>query len=389
MLKQIDITRMLALLRAVRQPDKDYAEIAERLVPGARDYLHAHQLELLVRDDITVEVARGEVQRQKAFVQRLVDLLPTLLRYFKLEDEAQLVRALNLIDDCCHDFPLIESGTRRDRALRDAISAVERAEEAVGQAVAALAALRRVGSVDIDIDRFLDCYLERIGEETSRQHFDVFVEHLRLRHDILKICVLRAKSEDGYLFVSDNQAKTHVVETAYHLSRWHHGPPLVTTPGSDFSVVCSLLYEIVGGKRDESLAGAINRFARSKERREIDQFEREEERLEAIGDADNFLFVKEEARRAIKEADDYRALWERAEELGDGPRYLIKIMFENAAERATSAQNRYGPNIVWAHQMPLNEEGKAATERIRAAEARRKRMVIELGETRRRLRLRD
>jgi hypothetical protein len=87
---RVDEARVLELLRVVSEPDKDYAEIAERLVPGAGDYLRAHQLELLVRDDLTVEGARREVQRQKAFVRRLVDLLPTLFRNFKLKDDAQL-----------------------------------------------------------------------------------------------------------------------------------------------------------------------------------------------------------------------------------------------------------------------------------------------------------
>jgi hypothetical protein len=42
-------------------------------------------------------------------------------------------------------------------------------------------------------------------------------------------------------------------------------------------MVCSLLYEIISGKpTNEGLAGAINRFARSNERREIDKNEIED-----------------------------------------------------------------------------------------------------------------
>ena len=292
----INRTRVLELLRAVREPDKDFAEIAERLVPGARDYLHSWDLEHLVRDDLPVEVARREVQRQKEFVGRLVDLLPTFLGYFELKTERDVLKIVNLIDDCCHDFPIIKSGARRDHALRDAVSTVERAEEAVGQAVAALSALDRV-EVLFDVDHFLDGYLEKIGDKSSRQSFNTFREHLRLRHDILKICVVRAKSEDDYLFVSNNQVKTHVVEAAYTISRWHGGPRLVTTPGSEFSFVCGLLYEIVAGKTNESLAGVINRFARSRERHEFDEHDLENERYAAMSDTDNFFSLKEEALR--------------------------------------------------------------------------------------------
>jgi hypothetical protein len=385
---RLDRARVLDLLRAVREPDKEYAEIAERLVPGAGDYLPTSELELLVRDDLAVEVARREVQRQEAFVRRLVDLLPTLLCYLKCETEAQVISALHLIDDCFHDFPIIMSGARRDRALRDAISAVQRAEEVVGQAVTALGALHGIG-VDDDIDRFLDSYLERISDKSSRQDFDTFLKHLRLRHDILKICLVRAKSEAGYPIVSHNQAKTHVVEHAYLLSQWHNGPALVTTPGSDFSLVCSLLYEIVGGTSNESLAGAINGFARSSKRREIDECEREIEHDNAVGDTDNFFGVKEEARLAMKEADTYTALFEKATGLGERPRYMIKIMIENAIERGTLALKKYGPHIVWADQMPANDELQATMERIQTDGARLKRLVIELGETRRRMREQD
>jgi hypothetical protein len=64
-------------------------------------------------------------------------------------------------------------------------------------------------------------------------------------------------------------------------------------------------------------------------------------------------------------------------------------MVENAIERQTSALEKYGPHILWTHQMPANEDVKATMERIKAAEARRKRAVIELGERRRRRRERD
>jgi hypothetical protein len=382
---RLDRAGVLELLRAVREPDKDYAEIADRLVPGAGDYLHPWDLELLVRDDLALDVARREVQRQKAFVGRLVDLLPTLLRYFKLKTKADVLRTVHLIDDCFHDFPIIKSGPRRDRAVRDGISAIERAEKVVGQAITALAALQQFG-VDIDIERFRRSYLERTGDKSSGRFFNVFLEDLRLHHDLLQICLIRAKSEDDYLIVSDNQAKTHIVETAYWLSVWHEGPPLVTTPSSDFSFICSLLYEIVGGKTNESLAGAINRFARSKVRLEIDEGEREEKRREAIDDTDNFFAVKEEAGRAAKEAQVYATLLEKASALGDRPRYMIAIMLENAIKRATSARDKYGPHIVWASQMPANKEDEELMERLLTAREMHKREIIALGERRRRKR---
>src|SRR4051812_44096355 len=62
------------------------------------------------------------------------------------------------------------------------------------------------------------------------------------------------------------------------------GPKLVTTPGSDFSTLCSLLFEAVSGNADEGLAGAINRYARSEDRKRWDREGEEEQDPE-----DNFL----------------------------------------------------------------------------------------------------
>jgi hypothetical protein len=100
----LSFDRLLALLREVREPDPELAEIANKLVPEAGRYLQAHQIELLVRDEISESIVRREVRRQKAFVARLVDLLPSLLQYLKLKSDQDLKRVIHLIDDCFHDL---------------------------------------------------------------------------------------------------------------------------------------------------------------------------------------------------------------------------------------------------------------------------------------------
>jgi hypothetical protein len=290
----LSFNRLLALVREVRKPDPELAEIANKLVPEAGRYLQAHQIELLVRDEISESIVRREVRRQKGFVARLEGLLPSLLQYLKLKSDQDLKRVIHLIDDCFHDFPIIMSAPRRDRALRTAISEIKKAQKTLLDAVAAMSALNF--HVTADMDDFLDSYLEGIGRSSSSQKFDSFLEQLQLRSEILEICLFRAQSDEGYLFLSDNQTKKHIVETAYYLCLWHEGPRLVTTPGSDFSMVCSLLYEIIGGKpTNEGLAGAINRFARSNERCEIDENEIELQR-QLDNSNDNFL----ETRRRLK-----------------------------------------------------------------------------------------
>ena len=102
----LSFDRLLALLREVRRPDPELAEIANKLVPEAGRYLPAPHIYWLVRDEISESDVRREVQRQKGFVARLENLSPSLLRYLKLKDDQALERVLHLIDDCFYDFPL-------------------------------------------------------------------------------------------------------------------------------------------------------------------------------------------------------------------------------------------------------------------------------------------
>jgi hypothetical protein len=96
-----------------------------------------------------------------------------------------------------------------------------------------------------------------------------------------------------------NDQRTTVVEWAYHMCTMWDGPKLVTTPGSDFAALCSLLFEAVSGRSDEGLAGAINRYARSEERKQWDrEGEGEDER-----DNDNFLSEKNTMRSSEEEVE--------------------------------------------------------------------------------------
>ena len=90
------------------------------------------------------------------------------------------------------------------------------------------------------------------------------------------------------LFVYGNDQRTNVVEWAYHICTMWDGPKLVTTPGSDFAALCSLLFEAVSGNPEESLAGAINRYARSEDRKQWDRDGEDE----VAKEDDNFLTEK-------------------------------------------------------------------------------------------------
>ena len=57
----------------------------------------------------------------------------------------------------------------------------------------------------------------------------------------------------------------------------------------------------------------------------------------------------------MDEAKTFVALLKKATGLDDGPRYMINIMVENAIKKANSKLQQYGPNLVWASQMPAHE----------------------------------
>lgn len=405
--RTLSLDRLLTLLREVRQPDPELAEVANKLVPEAGRYLHEHHIGLLVRDEISETEVRRELQRQKKFVARLEDLLPSLLQYLKLEDAQALKSTLHVIDDCFTDHSFIMSAPRQDRALRNAIADIKKAQETLLDAEAALSALNFALTADMDdfLDSFesvarradsyggssrsfLDSYTQAL-RRTSSQKFDEFLEQLQLRSQILEICLFRAQNEEGYLFLTDNQAKKHIVENAYRLCLWREGPRLVTTPGSEFSTFCSLLYEIVSGKStNEGLAGAINRFARSKERREEDahhaEMQREPDR------SDNFLEKKEEAQKALDELATYTRLLKASEQLGEKQRLIIHAAALRAKTRAFSALNAYGPYIVWfsdvAASSPLRTLDVDLEGRYAALRKDEKERWIALGEARRRQR---
>ena len=201
----------------------------------------------------------------------------------------------------------------------------------------------------------------RFGAKTYPHiNIDEFREQVESLKNVLQICVFRSKSEPDYFSVSGNQVKTDTVQAAYDLCVYYSGPPLVTTPGSDFAVLCSLIYELISGETEESLAGAINKFSRSKMRRDKDK-ERAKWHLEnRSGNEDNFVNVKREAKETLDKTVAYGDVLERISQpsndasshVGDEARSLVLSAMKAAVHRAEGLLRTPGPYIVGAHQVP-------------------------------------
>lgn len=368
---------VITLVRLARAVDADYARVAEALVPGSAEFLREEHVSALARAEITEEQAKREIASQKLFFKRLALLLPGLLSYFKFEQPSEILQALAHIDDCHRDFSIIETAQRRDKARRLAMQELSAARRALSTAATALSKIDAIAS--LEYERLRSAHLGQ-GETRNSKNYATsdMVREIEFCSAAIEISALRAEREDNYFIFSTSGTSTHVVEAAFALSVWYNGPPLVTTPGSDFSAICSIIYEIASGRADESLAGAINRFARSEDKQ---RFLAEEEELRVENDEalvpDNFRAIASDIAHAGEDIEIYQQL-SAMPGLSPTARMLANSMVADAQARIETASKKYGPNLLWAHQIPDEQ-----FEGIEAAHQALKQAAILLGKLRR------
>ncbi|WP_210245128.1 hypothetical protein [Methylobacterium sp. WL9] len=183
---------------------------------------------------------------------------------------------MEIIDDCHHDFWIIQGSNRRDKSRRQAIEAIDLARQKFSELIGALGDAKTF--VDIEYNNLRRLVFEESHlSQSPHMNFDNLVVEIKFAYGVIDLCAIRAREDGEFLILSDSKFRTHVVETAYTMSLYYSGPPFRTTPGSNFSACASVLFEIVSGKSDVSLAGAINRFARSKEKQGHDNYNAESE----------------------------------------------------------------------------------------------------------------
>lgn len=352
-----DITRLLAsetptfeniksLMRGTRYADgySEMFEYANTLLPGASDYLRSHTMRALVRADITEEEAASYLQKNKAFFHRLVNLLPSIVSFFSEEARLRNSRGIVMtIDDCHNDFQFTASSARRDRQLREAKEKFRRASQLAREAASALDDAEE--HFKYEYDRYRSAHY-RPAPGPSRFLSDL-IDELRVCAGVLDIQHEVADIKPKNLFLFGNDQRTDLVENVYHMCTMWGGPKLVTTPGSDFSALSSLMFEAASGRSDEGLAGAINRYARSEDRKQWD--------LESEDDDPNDNFQNE--RNQMRASSNTIALCKRILEnpgLTDMALLLLNTRIRHEGKQYEEAQTKYGPRQVYISQM--NEE---------------------------------
>jgi hypothetical protein len=343
--EELSLENVKAVMRTVRygQEGDERFEYANTLLSDAADYLPPYWLRALVRADITEDEASLYLARNKAFFSRLANLLPSIVRFFSEEERSRNPRGIiDSVDGCHADFHFTAASSRRDRQLRQAKERLAKASRLASDLAATLEESKE--HCHNEFERYHAVYYPASHRVSSRSLGDL-IDELRLCGGVMEIVRATADRAPKRLFLFGNDQRKTVVECAYHMCTVWNGPKLVTSPGSDFAALCSLLFEAVSGRSDEGLAGAINRYARSDDRR---QWDREGE--EDPDEDDNFLNQKNAMAFSAQQIELCKKLLQNAN-LSEMARDLLRKRIDSEQKKYDEARTKYGPHQVYISQM--------------------------------------
>jgi hypothetical protein len=340
------------LLQRVRNIHPEDADFANNLGPEAGHFLSSNSLRALIRDELGDEKVAWEIEENKRFLNRLSSLLPALSDLFNPAQPDNLEGFCSSIDDCCSDYRTSRHRLRKDRQLRETREAAALASERLASALKALGVVERY--IEFDYEDFHDLYFRsdedasfisvgRINENEKHNPYSTFqmlIRQMRVCQAVLKITQARASEDPEKLFIAGNSGKNVIVEYAHMMSLMWNGPAITTTPGSDFALLCSLLFECATGKTDEGLAGAINLYARSPRRKQKE--DDEAEFLETELNEDNFESVRRPMRTATQEMEECKKLIG-SDLLDDFARALLLSKSKRNPKNIRAASEIYGP----------------------------------------------
>ncbi|WLS03619.1 hypothetical protein [Shinella oryzae] len=328
-------------------------EYANSILDDAGTYLGMWALRKFVRAELADDLARNEMRLSQELLERMCSLLPEIIRQLRITNPERARTAFTIIYDACSDYRAILVSGRKDANRKKLIQRMTKLQRHVAE----LSTLLDDSDVthEAGFEAAQRVYMKRVhGNDDEARPFWKLQEDIRFLSSYLELELHRAHTKPDSIRVPDNQAKAHIVDTAYTLALYNSYPPFVTTPGSDFAYLCGLLFEIATGKPDESLAGAINRYARSSERAEADQHELDySEEYYRARDEDNFYDIKntkygsgEKITELLSEVRDPT--------LSLAARSLAMCEMEAVTEAMKDRDKIHGPFIMWASQMKID-----------------------------------
>lgn len=343
------------VVRAFHEHSRAFVEELEygnSLVEDAGTYLGGSwTLRKFIRGEISDDVVRDEIESNRRLLNRMCTLFPEVVRQLRINSTARAMIAFGIVYDACSDYKSILASGRQEANRKKLIQKMARLQKQVAELSFQLEDSDATQQWGFESAQHL--FMKQVhGKEDEARPFWKLQRDVRFLSWYLELEVHRARTKPSSFRVPDNQAKTHLVDTVYGLVLSEGHPSFVTTPGSKFAYLCSLLFEIATGKSDESLAGAINRYARSNERAEADQHEIDygEERIRAR-DEDNFYDIKNNLKSGPDEriAELLTEMRDRA--LSSEARLLVMCELEDITKAAVDRDKIHGPFIMWADQM--------------------------------------
>lgn len=328
--------------------------VAREIWTEAGDYLPGFHLLDFISAKLSDEDCLRAVTERKVIVARMEDLLPAVFSFLGRMEARAVSSIVEQVFDCSIGYQYIEraaySSQQRKVVLKDVhalvglLNQIEPMLERSGWHIKGeyedhKRAMTRIHSRD----------------PSDFASFDELRNEMKSLRLAAEVALVRDSIGDEPFLVGDNKARTHIVEFAYNLALRFGQPSFVTTPGSDFSNLCSFLFELATGVQDESLAGAINRFARSALKARIDREEiefRDEESDEGIArrEADNFAHIK----GSLLSLDAYKELWLRilaSRSWDTFSEEQIVLRLADIKNEREIAEKTQGPHLVWASQM--------------------------------------
>lgn len=360
---------------------EDRRAAAREFSSEAADYLPGDALIPFIAMEFEESEYKQIIAERLTFIARLQDLCPAILSLFGQISEDAIRSAIHQVHDCCHDYHYVEASPYASVQRK---TIIQNLRNLVSQLEAIDLAIKRTSShVGHEYDRHINCIERAFGEPHHHlRSLEMLREELKLLRFSARLTLYKDEIGQDAFYVGDNRARTQIVEWAYRLSLQFGTPEFVTTPGSNFSGLCSLLFELATGIQDESLAGAINRFARSDAKREITADEiqfRHENSDEGIREyeSDNFSAAKASALASSNEM----AFWQdtlRSPNWNSFEQTQIRGRYLAARDQFERAVKTNGPHLIWASQMSPSTH-KEANERMRKSEADLLASAIELG----------
>jgi hypothetical protein len=359
--------------------------VANEITNGAGDYLPFEFLGAFIKADLPDAEAERLISERKRYLERARRLFPSMLKLLQARNYESIRSVLLEIGDCCWDFPIIEQSNHSKRQRKELSQNLDGLKGSLETTLRCIEKCKRF--VDIEFKNHKSA-LRRILNSDPNPLETLDQVDGELRHLMFATDIARYKTAIGHdhVYIGDNKARTHIVECAYSLCLYLGSPQFVTTPGSEFSFLCSLILELATGKRDESLAGAINKFARSELRKQLDRREAEL-RVESSDEGmrkyeeDNFAGVKERLPCLIEDYDFWKEM------AASGPRdefpaEQLKLRTLDALEQISKVMHEHGPFLVWASQYSERDQERSCRQ-IEDTDARLLSLEIEIGRLRR------